>query len=125
MQIGDGIDGDDFAVIDDDDFAARLFDFGQDVRAENDGVIAGEAGDQLAGFALLLGIEAGGGLVEDQHRRVVDDRLGDADALAVAFRKLADDGVPDARRGRVRSQHLVDALGDIGRTGCPSVWRRR
>ena len=93
VQVGDGIGNHDLAVVDDDHLAAGLLDFGQDVGAENDGVIAGEAGDQLAGFALLFGIEAGGGLIENQHGRVVNDRLGDADALPVAFGKLADDGV--------------------------------
>ncbi len=92
VQVGDGIDRDDFAVINDDDFAAGLFHFREDVGAEDDGVVAGEAGDQLTRFALLFGIETGGRLVENQNRRVVDDGLGDADALAVAFGKLADDG---------------------------------
>ena len=113
VQVGHGIHGDNFAGIDNDDFAAGLLDFGEDVGAENDGVVAGEAGDELAGFALLLGIEAGGGLIENQHGRVMDDGLGDADALPVAFRKLADDGVLTLPMA-VRSQHFVDALLDIG-----------
>ncbi len=37
----------------------------------------------------LLRVEAGGRLVEDQHLGVVDERLGQADALLVALRQLA------------------------------------
>ena len=73
--------------------------FGQDVGAEDDGVVAGEAVDQLADFDDLLGIEAGGGLVEDQDVGVVDDRLGEADALAVALGELADQLVADVADG--------------------------
>ncbi len=85
MQVRHGIDRDNLTVIDDDDVAAGLFDFRKDVRAEDDGVVAREAGDQLPGLLLLLGIEAGGGLVQNQHGRVVNDRLREADALPVAF----------------------------------------
>ena len=57
-------------------------------------------------------VEAGGGLVENQHRRVVDDRLGEADALPVAFGELADDGVFDVGDGGALA-HFVDALRDV------------
>ena len=52
-------------------------------------MVAREALDQVAGLHDLLRVEAGGRLVEDQHVRVVEDRLGQADALAVALRELA------------------------------------
>ena len=100
MQIGDRIHRDDFAGVNDDDLAAGLFDFRQDVSAENDGVVAGKAGDELAGLALLLRIKAGGGFIKDENRRVMNDRLSDADALTITLRKLSDDRV--ALRSRWR-----------------------
>ena len=48
--------------------------------------------DQLAGLDDLLGVEARRRLVQDQHVRVVEDGLGEADALAVALGELAHDG---------------------------------
>jgi len=46
------------------------------VGAENDGVIARQAVNQIAGFDDLFGIEAGGGLVENQNFGIVNDGLG-------------------------------------------------
>ena len=55
MQVGHGIGNDDFAIIDDDDLAAGLFELQRGCEwAENDGVIAGKTGDQLARLALLF-----------------------------------------------------------------------
>ena len=73
------------AAIDDDDLFACLLDFGQNVRAQHDRVITSEAANQVTCFVDLLGIQSRGGLVEDQHVRVVNDGLGQADALPVAF----------------------------------------
>ena len=52
-------------------------------------MIAGQAADEIAGLDDLLRVEAGGRLVEDQHFRVVNERLREADALPVALRELA------------------------------------
>ena len=52
-----------------------------------------------AGFDDLLGIETRRRLVEDQHFRIVNDRLREADALPVAFRELP----------AVTVRHVVDA----------------
>ena len=112
MQVGDGIDGDDFAAINDDHLAAGLLHFGEDVGAEDDGVIAGETGDQLAGLTLLFRIEAGSGLIENEHGRIVNDSLGEADALPEAFGELADDGVAGLRDGAALAD-LLDAPVDL------------
>ena len=69
-----------------------------------------EALDQLAGLDDLLGVEAGGRLVEDQHVGVVQDGLGEADALAVALGELADE-LP----AHVADAGLADRLVDAGR----------
>ena len=81
-----------------------MLDFGQDVGAEDDGVVAGEGLRSRSRISMIcLGSRPAGGLVEDQHVGVVDDGLGEADALAVAFGELADQlgaDVADARSVR-------------------------
>ena len=71
------------------------------------GVLLAQFADQLARLADLRRVEAGGRLVEDQHRRVVQQRVGQADALAVALRQRADQlpahvAQPAARPARTR-----------------------
>src|SRR4029077_9696411 len=95
LQIADGIGGHEFALVDDDDLLAGLLDCGKNVRAENDGVIAGEALDEFAGFVDLLGVEAGGRLVENEHVGIVDDGLGETDTLAITLGELAEELVFD------------------------------
>jgi hypothetical protein len=80
---------------DDDDALAGLLDFGEDVGAENDGVVAGEMLQQFADLDDLLGVETGSGFVEDEDIGIVDDGLGQSDALAVAFGELADELLAD------------------------------
>ena len=108
-----GIGRHQLALVDDDDLLAGLLDFGQDVRAENDGVIAGQALDQVARLVDLLGIEAGGGLVENQHVGIVNDGLRQADALAVAFGELAEQLVLYIGDGAALAD-VVDALAQLG-----------
>ena len=47
----------------------------------------GQALDQLAHLVLLVGVEAVGGFVENQHLGVMQNRLGQADAALEAFRQ--------------------------------------
>jgi hypothetical protein len=54
--------------------------------AQNDRVIARQRFDQAARFGNLLRIQAGRGLVQDQHVGIVDDRLGESNSLPVALR---------------------------------------
>ena len=49
-----------------------------------------ELADQFADLADLVGIEAVGRLVEDQQFGIVDEGVGQSDALAVAFRERLD-----------------------------------
>ena len=112
-EVGHRIDGHQLALADDDDALAGVLHFAEDVGAENDGVVAGEVLQQLADFDDLLGVEAGSGLIEDQHIGVVDDGLRQADALAVAFGKLADELRCGRRPGR------------SGRRPRPPSWRYR
>ena len=94
-EIADCVRGYDLALADDDYLFADLLDFRQDVGAQDDGVIARERFDERPRFRDLLGIEAGCGLVEDKDVGVVDDRLCESDALAVAFRQLVDELLAD------------------------------
>ena len=72
------------AVGDDDDARAGRGHLGQDVRAQDDGVLAAERLDQVARLDDLLRVEAAGRLVEDEHGRIAEQRLGQADALPAA-----------------------------------------
>ena len=91
-----------------------MFHFRQNVGAQNDRVVAGQGAEQFADLDDLLGVEAGSGLVEDEYVGVVDDRLGDADALPVALGKLADQLVAHVADGAA-SQHLVHPAVDVRR----------
>jgi hypothetical protein len=73
------------------------------VRADHNGVIAGEAPDQLPRFDDLLGIEPRRRLVEDQHLGIVNERLREANPLLVALRELA--AVPRRHVVHVRALH--------------------
>ena len=81
------------------------------MRGEQHGAAAvGEAAQQPAHPAHALGIEAVGGLVEDQDLGIAEQRVGEAEALAHAERVLAD---ALAGRGLVEADELqqrVDAL---------------
>jgi len=90
------------AAVHDDHAAADRLDLGQDVRREDHGARlafarARELADQRADLADLDRVEADGRLVEDHHGRIVHDRLGEADALAVALRQRADHASPHLR----------------------------
>ena len=84
------IGGHHLAFVDDDHLLAGLLDFRQDVGAQNDGVIAGKALDQIARLVDLLGVETRGRLVENQYVGIVNDGLRQADALAITLGKLAE-----------------------------------
>ena len=78
-------------------------DLGEDVRGEDHRVLRlplllrRQGRDQRADLLDLRGIETDRGLVENEHGRIVHDRLGEADALAVALRQRADHATPHVR----------------------------
>ena len=78
------------AVVDDHHPAAGHADLRQDVRGQDDGMLAGQAFDELARLVDLLRVETHGGLVQDEHVGVVDEGLSYADALLIALGQLAD-----------------------------------
>jgi hypothetical protein len=62
----------------------------EDVRREHDDLLVRHLADQRADLVLLVGVEPVGGLVHDQHRRVVQDGLRQADAPLVALAERLD-----------------------------------
>ena len=95
------------------DLEAGLVDGGEDGLAGL-GQILQQIDDRLG----VVGGQAGGGLVEKQHRRVGDELQGDVDALALAaaegllFRR-ADDGVDLVGNAQV-VEHFFGAGVDLG-----------
>ncbi len=69
LEMFDRVGGNQVPPIDDDDFSAYSFHFGQDMGAEDDRVLAGKALDQLARFGDLFRIETRSRFVQNQIRR--------------------------------------------------------
>ena len=108
-EIGGRVNRHDAPFVDDDDAVAGLRDFRKDVRAEDDRVVAGELLDELARLDDLFGIEAGRRFIQDEHVRIVNDRLRQPDPLAVALRQLGAQTVGHVGDARAR-HHRADAL---------------
>src|SRR5882724_905548 len=60
------------------------------MRRENNGLVLAHLAYERAHLVLLVRIEPVGGLIQDQHLRIVDQRLREAGAVAEAFRKRID-----------------------------------
>src|SRR5438132_13533120 len=54
-------------------------------------MVAGQAPDEVARLVDLFGIETGGGFVKDEYIGIVDNGLGQAHALAIAFHQPAEE----------------------------------
>src|SRR5437763_9762243 len=76
--------GDHPPLRDDERLLAGSGDLGKDVGGEYDGVLARERLDELAHLYDLCRIETDGGLVEDEHLRIAEQRLRQPDALPLA-----------------------------------------
>ena len=83
--------------------------FLQDVGGEQDGLALAQLADGLADLVNLVGVQAGGRLVEDQHVRLVQQHLGHAHPLAITARQLADGLADDAAQG-AKFNHRLDPL---------------
>jgi len=80
--------GDDLSIANERDLIASDFDFAQNVGIQKDGCTSVALGaDDIAHQAPSHGIEARGGFVQKNDFRIVDERLGQADALEHAFGK--------------------------------------
>lgn len=72
-----------------------IFNLGQDMAREQDGTPLAEVLDELTERPDLVRIKTDRRLVEDQQRRVVDERVREADALVEALGERADDAAGD------------------------------
>ena len=86
---------DHLALIDNDDRIAGHLHFRQNVGREQHGVLLAELAHQFSRLADLGRVEPGRWFVEDQHGRVGKQRIGQPDALAIAFRQRADELAAD------------------------------
>src|SRR5205823_10121315 len=102
--------GGDRALRDDERLLADGGHVGKDVGGEHDGVLAGERFDELAYLDDLGGIETDGGLVEDEHLGIAEQRLGEADALLLSLGEVADHPVEELRAARLCGDALDLAL---------------
>ena len=71
--------------------ATDRFDFRENVGGENDGLATDfsrrrQTSDEFANFTDLNRIEPHGRFVQNENRRLVHDRLSEADALPIALR---------------------------------------
>src|SRR2546425_109797 len=67
--------------------AIGALDGGKAVGDDNGGAAAHQGIERRLPLALRLRIERGGGLVQDQHRCILEQRPGDRESLALAARK--------------------------------------
>src|SRR5579859_685523 len=113
-KLREGTFDEEFAGLDDADGVAELFDFGHDVRGEDDGfavvaAFADEGSDGAGGHD----VEAVGGLVENHDGRVVDERAGDGGFLHHAGGELVAAAVAEAVHVQT-IEDVVDALFEGG-----------
>src|SRR5438552_2389643 len=101
-------DLDDATAVEDDDLV-RIADGRETVGDRDRRAALREAVERLLHEPLGLGVERARRLVEDEDRRVAQDRARDRDALLLAAREavaaLADDGVVSLRQ---RRDHMMD-----------------
>src|SRR5204863_5025245 len=77
------------ATIQQNGYAVRnLFDLAEDMRGYQDGMGGGKGPDQFAHLNDLAWVKAIGGFVQEEQRRVVEQRLGNGDPLAIPARQL-------------------------------------
>ena len=105
-QFGGGFVCDHPALRDDDNAGADGIDFFENMRRENDGFILRHALDERAHLVLLIGVEPVRRFVEDERRRIVQQRLREADALFVAFRERFNDLLAHGHQLRARNRQI-------------------
>ena len=104
--IAQSVDGEQMSVHQDGDPVGELLDLGQHVRRDDDRMGAGQRADDVAHLDDLRRVEPVGGLVQDQHRGLVEERLRDRHALAKALGERAHREVADG----LESQSLANPV---------------
>ena len=118
LQVRRGALGDHEPVVDDDDVVGEVVGLLEVLRGEQHGDPGGgEVLDHAPQLDPTLRVEAGGGLVEEQHRRSVHERGGEVEAPAHPARVRAHDPVGGVDEREVVEQ-LVAARRDARPTPC-------
>ena len=91
LDVRDPALGEDLATVDDRDAGAQLLELGEDVAPDEDRLAErAQLAEQLAQLDPGPRVEAGRRLVEEQHRRVVDQGVGEAQPLLHPARQALD-----------------------------------
>jgi hypothetical protein len=113
--------GDDAALVDDEHAVTGRLHLREDVGREDDRAALAQLTDQGADLGDLVGVEARGGLIEDEQVGLMEDRLGEADALAIALGERAKTSRPStvarpsvAPSEPVRMRMVVDLPAPLG-----------
>jgi len=94
LDVGYAAGGEDASPIDDRDARAQLLELGEDVAADEDRLAQrAQLAEQLTQLDAGARVEAGGRFVEEQHGRVVDERVGEAEPLLHASAEGLDGGL--------------------------------
>src|SRR6185503_19881787 len=80
-----------------------------DVRRKNDDPLRRERAQKVAETIARLEIETGGRLIDDEQRRIAEERASDADALAHPAGEIADAAI----RVLAEAVHVEEAF-DVG-----------
>ena len=124
-QLGLALDQDDLALVDDADAVGHLLGFFDVVRGQDDGDAGGAQRTHHVPHVLAqLDVDAGGRLVEEQHLRLVRERLGDQHAPLHAAGQRHDLVVLLVPQ-RERPQHLLDVGRDRRQAEQPAAERDR
>ena len=101
LDVGDAALSEDLAAVDDRDRGAQLLELGEDVAADEDRLAQrAQLAEELAQLDPRPRVEAGRRLVEEQHLRVVDEGVGQAQPLLHAAREALDVRLALVGRGR-------------------------
>ena len=84
-----GVDGAYVTLVDDDNSVADCTYFGENVRAENYGMLLFEVFDNVSYFNDLIRVKSYRRLVQNEKFRVAEQSLSESDTLLVTFGKVA------------------------------------
>ena len=111
-QVVGRIDRHDLATIDNDYPVTRHAHFGEDMGAEDDRMVVPEVFNGLADIDDLTWIESYSGLIENEYRGIIEERLRQAHALAIAFREIPNEAALHLVHA-AEFHHLTDFAGAL------------
>src|SRR5678815_3566242 len=90
LQLSGRAVADETPAMNDEHTLAQVSHFGKDVRAEHDGAAPRQTANELANLHDLPRVEPDSGLVQKEYVGIIDERLCEARALAIAARESTD-----------------------------------